>query len=191
MTRGMRRLAAVAVAVAAASALVACAPASHSSARTTAPRAGSTAAPTAPAASGKPVTSGKPTCEGIIPSTTVDAFKKVGWSSQEEPFQIVDQQLPDGIECRWADFSVASDNLQIFGWAPITKAQAQTARDALVASGWHVLDGTTDGTYITEDKSTAVSTDDQGYGMTYLFGDGWVKVADTKQGLLLVDWPQS
>jgi hypothetical protein len=187
----MRRLAAVAVAVAAASALVACAPASHSSARTTAPRAGSTAAPTAPAASGKPVTSGKPTCEGIIPSTTVDAFKKVGWSSQEEPFQIVDQQLPDGIECRWADFSVASDNLQIFGWAPITKAQAQTARDALVASGWHVLDGTTDGTYITEDKSTAVSTDDQGYGMTYLFGDGWVKVADTKQGLLLVDWPQS
>lgn len=191
MTRGMRRLAAVVVAVAAASVLVACAPATPSSSPTGAPGAGSTAAPTAKTPSSKPTAAGTPTCEGIIPSTTVDAFKKVGWSSQQEPFQIVDQQLSGGIECRWADFSVASDNLQIFGWAPITKTQAQSARDALVASGWHVLDGTTDGVYITEDKSTAVSTDDQGYGMTYLFGNGWVKVADTKQGLLLVDWPPS
>ena len=29
----------------------------------------------------------------------------------------------------------------------------------------------------------------EGYGLTYLFGDGWVKYADTKQGLLLVVWP--
>ena len=191
MTRGMRRLAALALAAAAASILVACAPSAHSPSATGAPRADSTTAATAPAPSSKPTAAGKPTCEGIIPSTTVEAFTKVGWSSQEEPFQIVDQKLSGGIECRWADFSVASDNLQIFGWAPITKAEAQSARDALVASGWHVIDGTTDGTYITEDKSTAVSTDDQGYGMTYLFGNGWVKVADTKQGLLLVDWPQS
>jgi hypothetical protein len=191
VTPGMRRLAALAVAAAAASVLVACAPAAHSSPPTSTPREDSSVAPTGSAPSSKPTAAGKPTCEGIIPSTTVAAFKNVGWSSQEDPFQIGDQKLSGGIECRWADFSVASDNLQIFGWSPITKAEAQAARDALVSSGWHVLDGTTDGTYITEDKSTALSTDDEGYGMTYLFGDGWVKVADTKQGLLLVDWPPS
>lgn len=32
-----------------------------------------------------------------------------------------------------------------------------------------------------------METDGEGYGMTYLFGDGWVKVADTKQGLVLVE----
>ncbi len=29
-----------------------------------------------------------------------------------------------------------------------------------------------------------------GYGLTYLFGDGWVKLADTRQSLILVDTPR-
>jgi hypothetical protein len=33
-----------------------------------------------------------------------------------------------------------------------------------------------------------MGTDEDGYGMTYLFGDGWVTLSDTKQGLLLVTW---
>ena len=37
---------------------------------------------------------------------------------------------------------------------------------------------------------TAVATDDEGYGLTYLFGDGWVKYADTKQSIALVEWPR-
>ena len=41
---------------------------------------------------------------------------------------------------------------------------------------------------VTESADTTVATDDEGYGLTYLFGDGWVKYADTKQGLLLVTW---
>ena len=38
---------------------------------------------------------------------------------------------------------------------------------------------------------TAIATDDEGYGMTYLFTPGQVTVADTKQGLLLIEWPKS
>jgi hypothetical protein len=45
-----------------------------------------------------------------------------------------------------------------------------------------------EGLIVTESADTTVATDDQGYGLTYLFGDGWVKHADTKQGLLLVTW---
>jgi hypothetical protein len=187
----MRRLAALAIAAAAASILVACAPAASAPAPTRSGGAGATTAPTAPASTGDPTAAADPTCPGIIPSTTVAAFKKVGWTSQEVPFQIGNVELTGGIECRWADFTVASDNLQIYGWSPITDAQARSARDSLVASGWHVLSGTKDGIYVTEDKSTAVGTDSDGYGMTYLFGNGWVKVADTKQGLLLVAWPPS
>ena len=46
-----------------------------------------------------------------------------------------------------------------------------------------------EGVYVTESPETAIATDEEGYGMTYLFGDGWVKLADTKQGLLLIEWP--
>ena len=48
-----------------------------------------------------------------------------------------------------------------------------------------------DGLIVTESSETTVATDEDGYGLTYLFGDGWVKYADTKQGLLLVRWPAS
>ena len=60
-------------------------------------------------------------------------------------------------------------------------------RNALVAQGWKVEE-TPEGLFVTESADTTVATDDQGYGLTYLFGDGWVKYADTKQGLLLVTW---
>ena len=43
---------------------------------------------------------------------------------------------------------------------------------------------------VTESADTAVATDDEGYGLTYLFGDGWVKYADTKQSIALVEWPR-
>ena len=57
----------------------------------------------------------------------------------------------------------------------------------MIESGWRREDGA-DGIYITEDPQYAMGTDDDGYGMTYLFGDGWVKFADTRQSLLLIDW---
>ena len=90
----------------------------------------------------------------------------------------------------WGDFSVASDHVQVFGWAPLSAAEAREARTQLIAQGWDPIDDAdAEGDYITADPSTATTTDDEGYGMTYLFGDGWVTVSDTKQGLLLIEWP--
>ncbi len=65
-------------------------------------------------------------------------------------------------------------------------ADAERAREGLEDEGWR-SEESAQGVYVTEDPQYAMSTDEDGYGMTYLFGDGWVKVADTKQGLLLVE----
>ena len=48
----------------------------------------------------------------------------------------------------------------------------------------------TAGVYVTESPSTVIAPDENGYGITYLFADGQVTVADTKQGLLLIEWPR-
>jgi hypothetical protein len=103
-------------------------------------------------------------------------------------FRIGERTIDDGISCIWGDYSVASDNVQIFGWAPISEADADSARTELLAAGWRAVDDPS-GDYITEDPNTAVSTDDQGYGLTYEFGDGWVIMADTKQSLVLIEPP--
>ena len=60
--------------------------------------------------------------------------------------------------------------------------------DHLVEVGWRVEESS-EGTILTESAETTVATDEEGYGLTYLFGEGWVKYADTKQGLILVVWP--
>lgn len=140
----------------------------------------SEAAPTEPAAD--------PTCETIIPASTVADFESISWSPQVGEFRVGVTALEGGIQCMWADFSgPATDHVQIFGWAPISSGDATTAQAELVAEGW-VREDSPSGTYITENPDTTVATDENGYGMTYLFGDGWVKLADTKQGLLLVEW---
>jgi hypothetical protein len=131
-----------------------------------------------------------PTCETIIPETTVEDFDSLGWTVKEEPFFIGETQLPGGLQCTWGDYSVASDHVQVFGWAPLSEEQAATARSELLSSGWREVEEA-GSVYITENADTAVSVDEEGYGLTYLLGDGWVKLADTKQGLLLVEWPQA
>ncbi|GEB46061.1 hypothetical protein MTE01_20060 [Microbacterium testaceum] len=130
-----------------------------------------------------------PTCENIIPKSTVDDFKSLGWTSQEEPFRIGATALDDGIQCKWGDAKVASDRVQIFGWAPIDDATAQQAEKDLVASGWK-LERDATGDYVTENPDWLGGRGADGYGLTYLFGDGWVKFADTRQSLLLVETPQ-
>jgi hypothetical protein len=77
--------------------------------------------------------------------------------------------------------------VQIFGWAPIDEDAAIESEESLVDEGW-VREDSEEGVYITENPETTITADEDGYGMTYLFGDGWVKVADTKQGLLLITW---
>ena len=131
-----------------------------------------------------------PACDTIIPGDLVDDFAKSGWTSEKDVFRIGETEVPGGILCTWGDPEMASDNVQMFGWAPISGDDAALQETALLAQGW-IREEDADGVYITEDPKTAVSTDDDGYGWTYLFGDGWVKVADTKQSLVLVDWPPS
>lgn len=130
-----------------------------------------------------------PTCETIIASSIVVEFERIGWSAREEPFYVGSTELPDGLRCMWADFEApASDNLQIFGWSPIDEETARTTQSELVAQGW-VREDSDGGVYVTENPDTIIAPDENGYGITYLFGDGWVTVADTKQGLVLIEWP--
>jgi hypothetical protein len=133
---------------------------------------------------------GEATCESILPDETVADFKEIGWTAQENPFYAGAVELADGLQCTWGDYSVATDHVQIFGWARATDAEAATAQEELLSSGW-TREDSADGIYITESPETAIATDEDGYGITYLFGDGWVTIADTKQGLLLIERPQS
>lgn len=149
-----------------------------------APAAEPSAEPTEAVAAGD-----DPTCQTMISDDIVADFESVGWTARADPFYIGELEVPEGIWCVWADFEAqAGDHVQIFGWAPIDDDAAEDAQANLVSQGWLREDGA-DGVYITESPEMTIATDEQGYGMTYLFGDGWVMVADTKQGLVLIEWP--
>ncbi|MFJ4039144.1 hypothetical protein ACIPVB_13830 [Microbacterium sp. NPDC090007] len=131
----------------------------------------------------------EPTCENIIPQATADDFASLGWTFQTEPFRIGAETLDDGIQCKWGDTNIASDRVQIFGWAVIDADDAAKAQKDLVAAGWKI-EKADEGTYVTENPEWLGGRGVDGYGLTYLFGDGWVKLADTKQSLVLVEGPQ-
>lgn len=129
-----------------------------------------------------------PTCDTIISQTTVDQFASLSVTFEQEEMRIAGEPVDGGIQCMWANFEgPATDHVIIFGWAPMSEKDAIVAEDALETEGW-IRDETDEGTYLSENPDIVLSPDDDGFGMTYLFGDGWVKLADTKQGLLLVDW---
>ncbi|MET0813093.1 MAG: hypothetical protein ABWY03_08560 [Microbacterium sp.] len=131
------------------------------------------------------------TCDTIILEQTVADFASIGWTSQASRFYLGDLEIADGIQCVWADFDgPAGDHLQLFGWAPVSEEDAATAQESLLAQGW-IREDAPEGVYITENPDTTIATDENGYGMTYLFTEGSVKLADTKQGILLIDWPKS
>ena len=134
-----------------------------------------------------PTPNADPACETIISSGTVEALASQGWTSKQEEFRIGETVVDGGLLCMWADFSTASDHGQMYAWGPISAETADAAMAGLQRDGWL---RSTEGehTYYTEDPAYAIATDSEGFGMTYEFGDGWVKFADTKQGLLLIDW---
>ncbi|MBP3978192.1 hypothetical protein [Microbacterium sp. BLY] len=144
-----------------------------------------------PTASSGEASTGSPsdaelTCDSMISDGTVAALTDAGWTAETRDFIIGDVELSDGLLCFWADFTVPSDHGQMYGWSPLDESDAERAQKSLEQEGWRSEEGP-EGVYVTEDPQFAMSTDEDGYGMTYLFGDGWVKVADTKQGLLLVE----
>lgn len=187
-----RTIAAASAALLAAIALTACAPdaagpASPSAARTdVAPAATASAA----ASDAPDVGSADPTCETIILSSTADDFASIGWKPQSEPFRVGATEVPDGILCKWSDGSATAAGVQMFGWAPIDATAAEKAERDLVTSGWKREEGANGEVYVTENPDWLGGRGSDGYGITYLFGDGWVKVADTKQSLVLIDWPR-
>ena len=129
-----------------------------------------------------------PTCETIIAPSTIEIFEEHNWTHEQHDFRIGADVIEGGLQCIWGDYTVASDHVQVFGWAPISAAESSAEQQKLLADGWIRAD---EGgrTYITEDPEFSMSVDEAGYGMTYEFGDGWVTVADTKQGLVLIQHP--
>lgn len=170
-------------------ALTACAAPAEPAASPTpkASEAGAASSP-APAASTAPETPATElTCESMISPGTVTALGDAGWTAQPKEFVVGGVEFTEGLLCFWADYTVASDHGQLYGWAAVGQDEAAKAQAGLLAEGWKREDGA-DGTYFTEDPKYAMGKDDDGYGMTYLFGDGWVEFADTRQGLILVEW---
>lgn len=124
-------------------------------------------------------------CDTLIPQSLVDQYTEMGWSSQKSEIYAADAPLAGSIMCTWGDYAKASsDAVQMYGWGIIDDATATAMQQALVDQGW---DKETDGArvYITTDRSTDI--DDDGYGNTYVFYNGTVTYADTKQALLLVN----
>lgn len=139
-----------------------------------------------PVSSSVPETPGELTCESMISAGTVSVFTDMGWTAQSKEFVVGGVALTDGLLCFWADYSVASDHGQLYGWASLSSEDAAQAQSGLLSEGWKREDGP-DGVYFTEDPRYAMGLDEDGYGMTYLFGDGWVRFADTRQGLILIE----
>ncbi len=127
-------------------------------------------------------------CATLIGRETTAELDALGWTVREDPFTVLDLTLDTGLSCTWGDFDEPSGTLVLFGWAPISTDEAARAESALLAEGW-IRETDTDGILITEDPGTAMTLDDDGYGMSYLFGDGWVTLSDTRQGLVLIERP--
>lgn len=128
-------------------------------------------------------------CDTIIRPELVEQLYELGWDVLEETFMIGPMEIEDGIQCKWGDFETANESLQLYGWAPIELADAEAAQSELTDQGWEreEEDGSV---YITESPEFVMFPDDEGYGVTYRFGDGWVTLSDTKAGLAAVQWPR-
>ncbi len=143
-----------------------------------------------PSASAEPTArpDAEPTCKTLVSASTVADFESLGWTSKSDILRVGSLDIPDGLLCVWGDFTTASGLVQQFGWGPITANEAEDAQTELIEAGWRREEGP-QGVYLTENPETALTVDADGYGHTYLFGDGWVTFSDTKLGLLLVERP--
>jgi hypothetical protein len=126
------------------------------------------------------------TCENMIPAATVKAFEAASWTPEPGPLYVGDIHVSAGLQCTWGGDS--SERAEVFGRGPIDAATAKKAEKQLLDQGWRRIDSP-EGVYITASKDMILNPDDEGYGMTYLFSDGWVKVSSTKQGILLIADP--
>jgi hypothetical protein len=140
-----------------------------------------------PTPDASPTAGGAVTCDSMIVSDTLAEFKTKGWTAKQTPFTFETQPpsapIGGGLICTWANF----------------RSPRQPDR---VRLGTHQLGRCRNGVRAAREEAGAakrrvrllhhagsvrvITVDDKGYGMTYLFGDGWVAVSDTKQNLLLM-----
>lgn len=156
----------------------------------------SDAATVAPSPTPTPTPTSTPlalTCESIVTADTVSGLSSEGYTGLkwgDGPWTIGDQPFADGLACIWSqDHSVGTDNFLWFGWSPADDASRSAAIASLTADGSFVAEETAEGTYVTIDQAQAVTVDENGYGTTYLFSDGWVIGAFTRAGLQAVQVP--
>ena len=170
--------------------LAACAqtPAPRETQASTPPPAAETSAPVVNEPTGEPEPAADPTCETLVTPGTVSTLTDLGWSATQTECRIGEFVIEKGIHCSWANWEEASDHGQFFAWGELTPDQTAAAQSELLAQGWE-RENEDGALYFTEPAESAFQVDEDGYGMTYQFGDGWVRFADTKQSLILISWP--
>ncbi|MFK4789985.1 hypothetical protein [Microbacterium sp. ZW T5_56] len=184
------RLLRVGVMLAAAAVLAGCAPAATVGAPAATPPASSDPSATAPGSSEPPAEPVELTCESMLSAGLVAGYAAQGWTAVSNPLYIGSTLIPDGMSCTWGNHAgEGNDIAQVFGYGTLTPELATQAQADLAAQGWTTEEDPS-GVLVTEPRDGALITDADGYGMSYLFGEGWVRLADTREALILVVWPR-
>lgn len=127
------------------------------------------------------------TCEAILRPSFVTELTDLGWSARQDPFRVGEHELKGGVQCVWGDYEHGTDIAQMYGWAPVSAEQSTELQTYLEDNGW-LKEEEGDYVYLTENPEIVSYIPEGEYGMTYQFADGWVAMADTKQGLDLITW---
>ena len=130
-----------------------------------------------------------PTCEQLAEPALLDWLHDGGYTPTASTFVIGDLSLEPGVRCLWAIPDVGTDSIVLHAWGEISDQDAPTAIASLADKGWVTERGDI-GTYVT-DPGGGPQQDAEGYVTTYLFGDGWVTLADVKAGLAEIVRPNA
>ncbi|WP_433677117.1 hypothetical protein [Microbacterium gorillae] len=184
------RLLRVGVLVAAAAVLAGCTPAASEGTTAASPPASANATTPVAESSEPPAEPIELTCESMLSDGLVAGYTAQGWTAVSNPLYIGSTLIPDGMSCTWGNHAgEGNDVAQVFGYGTLTPELATQAQADLAAQGW-VTEEDPSGVLVTEPRDGALIKDADGYGMSYLFGDGWVRLADTREALILVVWPR-
>ena len=83
-----------------------------------------------------------PSCDTLISASLVDELTSYGWTSRGDDFLVGATVVEGGLQCTWADFDgPATDNLLVFGWAPIAASEATRLQADLIGQSWLREDG--------------------------------------------------
>ncbi len=155
------------------------------------------------------------TCETLISEAVSTTLLDQGWKPSQAPLHIAETEVPDGMLCTWgpADVIVGTEG-QMYGFGLLDEKLSAQAQEQLTKQKW-TSEKTDEGVYMSApaappappapapSSSTAASPGATATpaapatttappasaamdGFTYLFGDGWVKFADKRDGIILI-----